>query len=204
MSEDALYRRMIGNFAGVSLRRTRRGQLSQHELQALSNANARVSRSNLRFLDVSRGAKTVSTVVAGVRREVRKHGIKLVIVDYLQKLKPSEKNEKRTYEVGDVSEKLHACASSTKTAVVCLAQLSRESEKDKGRMPKLSDLSDSSQIEKDADLVLLLHRDRAETRGEGSLIIAKQRDGECGLIQLFYDGQFCRFTELESKPDEID
>lgn len=201
MSEDALHRRLVGSLSGVSLHEIRRGNLNQREFEAITVANSRIARSNLRFLDVSAGG-SVSTVTAGIRREVRKSGIKLVVVDYLQKIKPSEKNEKRTYEVADVSERLKACAKSTGVALLCLAQVSRESEKDKGRLPRLSDLSDSSQIEKDADTVLLLHRDRSVREGEASLIIAKQRDGECGLLKMFYKGQFCRFTEMEREKPE--
>jgi replicative DNA helicase len=86
-------------------------------------------------------------------------------------------------------------ASDTKTAVVALAQLNRENEKDKGRVPRLTDLADSGQIERDADLVLLLNRERHEAQGEAVIAIAKQRDGECGLVPLWYDGQYCRFTD---------
>jgi len=73
--------------------------------------------------------------------------------------------------------------------------LNRENEKDKGRQPRLTDLADSGQIERDADLVMLLDRDRKEAKGEASIVIAKQRDGECGIVKLWYDGQFCRFSE---------
>jgi len=94
-----------------------------------------------------------------------------------------------------VSGKLKSIATDTKTAIVALAQLNRENEKDKGRIPRLTDLADSGQIERDADLVLLLNRDRNEPQGEAVIAIAKQRDGECGLINLWYEGQYCRFTD---------
>jgi len=83
----------------------------------------------------------------------------------------------------------------TGVAMLCLAQLNRENEKDKGRQPRLTDLADSGQIERDADLVMLLDRDRKAPSGEASVIIAKQRDGECGMVKLYYEGQFCRFTD---------
>jgi replicative DNA helicase len=123
--------------------------------------------------------------------------VKLVVVDYLQKIKCAEKSEKRTYEVAEVSGKLKDIATQTGVAVLCLAQLNRESEKDKGRLPRLTDLADSGQIERDADLVMLLDRDRKQASGEAQIVVAKQRDGECGLVKLHYEGQFCRFSEYQ-------
>ena len=97
-------------------------------------------------------------IAAIVRRLCRKHGIKLVVLDYLQKIKPASKQEKRTYEVGEVSGILKSLAAETGAAFLTLAQLNRESEKDKekgGRRPRLCDLADSGQIERDADTVRL-------------------------------------------------
>jgi len=80
-----------------------------------------------------------------------------------------------------------------------LAQLNRESEKDKNRLPRLADLGDSGQIERDADVVGLLHRDRnGDDPNKTILLVAKQRDGETGLVQLRYEPQYCQFTD----PDE--
>jgi replicative DNA helicase len=121
--------------------------------------------------------------------------LKLVLIDYLQKIHGSKAAEKKTYEIAEVSGRLKAIASDTKTAVVALAQLNRENEKDKGRVPRLTDLADSGQIERDADLVLLLNRERNQPNGEAIIAVAKQRDGECGLVPLWYEGQFCRFTD---------
>ncbi|MEI6872570.1 MAG: DnaB-like helicase C-terminal domain-containing protein, partial [Verrucomicrobiota bacterium] len=139
--------------------------------------------------------------VAAIRSNVRRFGIKLVVVDYLQKIMPSGRHEKRTYEVGEVSMKLKAVAASTGVALLCLAQLNRDTEKDKGRPPRLADLGDSKQIEQDADVVALLDRKRGEKVGDAALVIAKQRDGECGLVPLTFNGAFCRF---ETKGPEID
>ena len=197
MSEKALMRRLISSVSSVALRDLKTGELSDEQMRKVSAASSKVSKSPLHFLDVSQGA-SVATICAAVRRAVRRYQIKLVILDYLQKVKASERHEKRTYEVGDVSSKLKACASSTGAAMVTLAQLNRESEKDKGRAPRLADLADSGQIERDADTVCLLDRNRAESVGEAKLIVAKQRDGECGIVPLFYCGTYCRFTQSES------
>ena len=87
----------------------------------------------------------------------------------------------------------------TGAAFLTLAQLNRESEKDKGRMPRLTDLADSSQIERDGDTIMLIHRDRADKTGDTKIIVAKQRDGEVGMVNLIFNGMFCKF---ENKPIE--
>ena len=192
MSEKALMRRLVATVASVPMQAIKTGQLNQSQMSKMASAVARISASPLHFLDLSSSAK-IGTITATIRRSARKHGVKLVILDYLQKVHASGKYEKRTYEVAEVSGALKACAVSTQTAMLCLAQLNRESEKEKGRKPRLSDLADSGQIERDADTVCLLDRNRSEPKGQAQLIIGKQRDGECGVIELYYDGQFCRF-----------
>ena len=192
MSEKALMRRLVATVASVPMQAIKTGQLNQSQMSKMASAVARISASPLHFLDLSSSAK-IGTITATIRRSARKHGVKLVILDYLQKVHASGKYEKRTYEVAEVSGALKACAVSTQTAMLCLAQLNRESEKEKGRKPRLSDLADSGQIERDADTVCLLDRNRSDAKGQAQIIIGKQRDGECGVIDLFYDGQFCRF-----------
>lgn len=192
MSEKALMRRLVSTVASVPMQAIKTGQLNQNQMVKMTQAVTKISSSPLHFLDLSSNAK-IGTITATVRRAARKHGVKLVILDYLQKVHASGKHEKRTYEVAEVSGALKACAVATQTAMLCLAQLNRESEKEKGRKPRLSDLADSGQIERDADTVCLLDRNRSEPKGQAQLIIGKQRDGECGVIELYYDGQFCRF-----------
>ena len=192
MSEKSLMRRLVSTVASVPMQAIKTGQLNQNQMVKMTQAVSKISSSPLHFLDLSSNAK-IGTITATVRRAARKHGVKLVILDYLQKVHASGKHEKRTYEVAEVSGALKACAVATQTAMLCLAQLNRESEKEKGRKPRLSDLADSGQIERDADTVCLLDRNRSEPKGQAQLIIGKQRDGECGVIELYYDGQFCRF-----------
>lgn len=198
MSEKALMRRLVATVASVPMQAIKTGQLNQNQMVKMTQAVSKISSSPLHFLDLSSSAK-IGTITATVRRAARKHGVKLVILDYLQKVHASGKHEKRTYEVAEVSGALKACAVATQTAMLCLAQLNRESEKEKGRKPRLSDLADSGQIERDADTVCLLDRNRSEPKGQAQLIIGKQRDGECGVIELYYDGQFCRFEPALSQ-----
>ena len=194
MSKEAIFRRTVSAIGSISMQHLKSGDLSEGDMKSMMSASAKISTSPLWFLDGS-SSQSISAITASVRRAVRKHQVRLVIVDYLQKVKAADRSEKRTYEVAEVSGKLKDVAVQTGVAMLCLAQLNRESEKDKGRQPRLTDLADSGQIERDADLVMLLDRDRKETSGEAFIIIAKQRDGECGIVKLHYEGQFCRFSD---------
>jgi len=194
MSKEAIFRRSVASIGSVSMQSLKSGNLSEGDMRSMSMAAGKIASSPLWFLDGS-SSQSVASITANVRRAVRKHGVRLVIIDYIQKVKAADKAEKRTYEVAEVSGKLKDIAVQTGVAMLCLAQLNRENEKEKGRTPRLSDLADSGQLERDADCVMLLDRDRREAKGEASIIIAKQRDGECGVVKLWYDGQFCRFSD---------
>jgi replicative DNA helicase len=194
MSKEAIFRRSVASIGSVPMQSLKSGNLSEGDMRSMSVAAGKISSSPIWFLDGS-SSQSVASITANVRRAVRKHGVRLVIVDYIQKVKAADKAEKRTYEVAEVSGKLKDIAVQTGVAMLCLAQLNRENEKEKGRPPRLSDLADSGQLERDADCVMLLDRDRRESKGQASIIIAKQRDGECGVVKLWYDGQFCRFSD---------
>ena len=201
MSKRAIMRRLVSVVAGVAMQDLKSGQLNDGQKRSVSVANSKIANSPLHVVDLSGGA-TIGTVTAAIRRAKRKHGIAVAFVDYLQKIKANGKHEKRTGEVGEVSERSKQCAAGLSIPVVMMAQLNRESEKDKGRMPRLNDLGESGKLEQDADVVCLIHRDRMEPEGKASLIIAKQRDGETGIVNLWYEGRFCRFTEPQTKIEE--
>lgn len=193
MSPGSLLRRMASSWGRIPMNDLRRGTLSENHFKALAAYNRTCAEAPLYIVD-GVGGMTISDVVAVIRRAKRKHGVQLVILDYLQKVEPSTKHEKRTYEVAEVSKRLKGVAAKTGVALLTLAQLNRESEKDK-RPPRLSDLADSGQIERDGDMIALLHRDRGgENAHDAMLIIAKQRDGETGTVKLHFDGKYCRFT----------
>jgi replicative DNA helicase len=194
MSDESIVRRLVANVGLVPMQDIRTGEMTEGSFKSMGMASAKISSSPLHFVSGS-SASSIASLTAIIRRSVRKWGIKLVLIDYLQKIHGSKSAEKKTYEIAEVSGKLKAIAVDTKTAIVALAQLNRENEKDKGRPPKLTDIGESGQIERDADLVMLLNRDRTQPSGEAVIAIAKQRDGECGLVKLWYDGQFCRFSD---------
>ena len=196
MSDESIVRRMVSTVGSVPMQEIKTGEMTESGFRAMSVANSKIAASPLHFASGS-SVSNIASITALIRRSVRKWGIKLVIIDYLQKIHGSKAAEKRTYEIAEVSGKLKSVAVDTKTAIVALAQLNRENEKDKGRAPRLTDLADSGQIERDADLVLLLNRDRNQPKGEAIIVIAKQRDGECGIVKLHYNGEFCRFSDAD-------
>lgn len=198
MSEVALHRRLTSSFCKIPMWELKRGTVGQESSDEINAFNMMMKKVPLFYLDAVAGID-VNRLCAAVRRHVRKHGIKLVIIDYLQKIRPAQRQEKKTYEVGDVSGAVRALAVSTGAAFLTLAQLNRESDKDKGRLPRLSDLGDSKQIEQDADGVAMIHRPRSDHDGkqipgdQAVLIVNKQRDGETGTLELNFDGRYCRF-----------
>lgn len=200
MSKNALLRRLMADLASIPLSALKKCDLTEGQFKEQITNGVKVSNAKIYFHDASKG-ESIDAIVAAIRSNVRRFGIKLVVVDYLQKIMPGSRHEKRTYEVGEVSSKLKAVAASTGVAMLCLAQLNRDTEKEKGRPPRLADLGDSKQIEQDADVVALLDRKRGEKEGDAFLILAKQRDGECGIVPLTFRGEFCRF---ETKQQEID
>ncbi len=195
MSVAALMARMASSWTGIPMKVVKKGSYTDRDFAKFASFNVMASKAPLWTIDAV-GGIGLNQLCASIRRRVRKDKIKLVIIDYLQKVKPSEKQEKRTYEVAEVSMALKALAVKTGVCMVTLAQLNRESEKDKNpRPPRLSDLADSGQIERDADTVALIHRNRSDTTGATSLIIPKQRDGETGIVYLTFNSMLCRFED---------
>ena len=199
MSRTALMRRLMSSIMDIPMQTMRQGSFTEVEFRKISSFKGIMEKTPL-WIEEAVSGIDVNRLAAVVRRACRKQGVKLVLIDYLQKIRPAKRHEKRTYEVGEVSETLKALAVQTGAAFLTLAQLNRESELQKGRPPRLSDLADSGQIERDADMVALIHRKRDDATGETKLIIAKQRDGELGVVDLKFNGTYCRFENDFSIP----
>ena len=199
MSVAALARRMASDSGNIPAGHLKNGTMTEPDFKALTVFNGRLGKAPLTIHD-SRDLQSIDAALAEMRRNVDK-GVRLFCIDYIQKLKPSGTHEKRTYEVGEVSNLLQNFAQNHKVAVLCLAQLNRAPDQDKGRKPRLSDLADSAQLERDGDLIALIHRPRFGTDRNGdpiegtkaALLVAKSRDGEIGEIPLRFNGAFCRF-----------
>lgn len=196
MSVPAMVRRLAAGATGIPLGRLKSGRLTESDFHRLARFNADLAGAPVFWVDGIAGLD-LGQIAGAVREAHRTHGIRLVLVDYLQRVRPVERHEKRTYEVAAISAGLKSIAHRHNLALLALAQLNREPDKDgKGRPPRLSDLADSAQIERDADLVALLTRRKCEDNPDGrnaTLAVAKQRDGEIGIVRLYFNGATCRF-----------
>ena len=204
MTRDQLAQRMLSSEAGIKSEKLRTGELTDDEWTRLAQAGDALSKANIYFDETS--SITVPEMKAKLRR--MKH-IDLVVVDYLGLMKAAKKTENRVNEVSEITRNLKIMAKDLKVPVIVCAQLSRGTEaKGKSHKPALSDLRESGSIEQDADIVLFLYResyydnekaddeDRSdETRAE--CIVAKNRHGEIGTVDLHWDGQFTRFTSVD-------
>jgi replicative DNA helicase len=196
MSRQALAQRLICSEAMVNSHVLRSGQASQLDFQRIAAAMDKLTQAELWIDDTPR--LSIATLRARARRMKSQHGIGLVIIDYLQ-LMQGGRQESRVQEVSDISSGLKAVAKELEVPVLALSQLSRASEQRNDKRPQLSDLRDSGAIEQDADVVLFLYRegmhkpdiDKARTE----LIVAKNRNGPVGEIELIFNAEQTTFRE---------
>jgi replicative DNA helicase len=203
MSAESLVLRMMCSLARVNLRSIRDGFMSESDFPKLTSAAGRLSASKL-FIDATAGL-SILQLRARARRMAQHHGIKLFVIDYLQLLHSTTRRsqENRQQEIAEISSGVKALAKELNVPVIVLAQLNRELEKDKSRKPRLSDLRESGSIEQDADLVGLLYKPNSGDDEEGAvdegdglpvnLLIAKQRNGPTGDVNLTFLKPYTRF-----------
>jgi len=213
MSAEALVLRMMCSLARVNLRSIREGFMSEADFPKLTSAAGKLANAPL-FIDDSAGL-SILQLRARARRLHQQHGIKLFVVDYLQLLHSTARRaqENRQQEISDISSGLKALAKELKAPVLVLSQLNRELERDKSRKPRLSDLRESGAIEQDADVVGLLYKPNAGDDEEAAfgeeadgapvnLLIAKQRNGPTGDINLTFLRPYTRFESAAKVSDE--
>ncbi len=207
MSKSSLLRRMLASQALVSARNIQQGFIGREDRDKLINGLERLMESKI-FIDDTPGI-TLAEMRAKARRLKQQHGrLDLIVIDYLQLMTGSSSNargfENRTQEVSAISRGLKALAKEMKVPVLALSQLSRASEQRGGdKKPLLSDLRESGSIEQDADVVCFIHREEyydrenEDLKGKAEIIIAKQRNGPTGSVQLAYLADFTRFENLQ-------
>jgi len=207
MSKQALAQRLMCARAGVDSHRVRTGRLGEEDYRRLLDACDALGEAPL-YVDDTPGM-TVLQLRARARRLVAQHGVKAIVIDYLQLLTaPGSARESRQVEVSAISRSLKALARELNVPVVCLSQLNRGAEQREGHRPRMSDLRESGSIEQDADVIMLLHREEyyhqhdpdwvlenPEKEGLAELIIAKQRNGPTGVVDLFWDSRTTRFKQ---------
>jgi len=202
MSAQQLVQRLLCSRARVNLQNLRNGIMPKGAQQSLFKASTEYGQCRM-FIDDTAGL-SILELRAKARRLMDKHGLGLIVIDYLQLLKsPSKRGqENRQIEIAEISGGIKALAKELNIPIIVLAQLNRKSEDRGDGKPRISDLRESGSIEQDADVVGLLYRsayyakdeeDKAERGGESELIIAKQRNGPTGEVPLTFLSEFTRF-----------
>ena len=213
MTAESLVLRMLCSNARVNLRNIREGFMSESDFPKLTSSAGKMSSAPL-YIDDSPGL-SILQLRTRARRMWQQHGIKLFVIDYLQLLHSTSRRaqENRQQEIAEISSGIKALAKELKIPIIVLAQLNREMEKDKSRKPRLSDLRESGSIEQDADLVGLLYKPasddddapQTEDSPDGipvNLLIAKQRNGPTGDVQLTFLKPYTRFETAAKVSDE--
>ncbi|KPU26557.1 DNA helicase [Caloranaerobacter sp. TR13] len=200
MSKEQLVQRMLSIESHVEIQKIRNGQLSEDEWMRLVRAMGPLSQAKI-YIDDTPGI-TLSEMKAKCRRLKIENGLDLILIDYLQLMQGDGKTENRQQEISAISRGLKGLAREMDCPVVALSQLSRAPELRSDHRPILSDLRESGAIEQDADVVMLLYRDEyyhpdTDKKNIGEVIIAKQRNGPTGTVELVWMGQFTKFLNLE-------
>lgn len=199
MSATEISQRLIAAETSVPLTVIRKSKEMNNEgWKRINSVQARIGDTPL-YIDDSPNL-TLSEIRAKCRRMKAQLGIKLVIIDYLQLMTSGKKVENRQQEVSEFSRSLKLLAKELGVPVVALSQLNRGSEQSPDKKPQLSNLRESGSLEQDADIVLLLHRERfaeqGENRNDAEIHIAKHRNGEMRVLRVQFEGIYSRFSDM--------
>jgi len=227
MSAEQLATRLLAEEAGISGDRIRRGDIGQKDFDRFVQVSRDISGLPIHIDDTP--AITLSALRTRCRRLKRTKGLSLVVIDYLQLMRPAAgtRPENRVLEISAITQGLKALAKELSVPVLALSQLSRAVETREDKRPQLSDLRESGSIEQDADVVMFIYRDEyylaqrapkqmgfdseqkfqdaldkwqrdmEQVHNKAELFIAKQRHGPTGSIQLFFEGEYTRFADLD-------
>ncbi len=202
MSKEQLVNRMFSLESSVDAQKLRIGQLNDQEWERLIESAGVIGKSRLIIDD------TPGISIAELRSKCRKykleHDLSIIMIDYLQLMSGSGRNESRQQEISDISRSLKALARELNVPVIALSQLSRAVEQRPDHRPMLSDLRESGAIEQDADVVMFLYRDDyynhdTDKKGISEVIIAKQRNGPIGTVELAWLPEYTKFANLEHR-----
>lgn len=198
MTRLEVAQRETSRVSGVAVEKMRNGQLSDDDLSRVTAAATRMMDARMVIDDTP--ALSVREVRARAKQVQRKHGLALVVIDYLQLMRGHGDN--RTQEVGSITRGLKALAKEMGVPVVALSQLSRKCEERNDKRPLMSDLRESGEIEQDSDVVLMIYRDEfydedSDIKGVAELIVAKNRMGAVGKVLTAFDGPTTSFRNLD-------
>jgi len=206
MSQEEVVDRLISSEARVDLFKMKTGKLSAMDFELLAPAMDSLSRSEL-FIEDTPGTSVMRmrAILRRVLTETKSLG--LVVIDYLQLMESSIKNDNIVQQVSDISRSLKGLAREFEVPVIALSQLSRSVENRSPQIPRLSDLRESGSIEQDADVVMFIYREERENpdterKGIAEIHIAKQRNGPIGKVDLGFRKEYATFTNLDYHHNE--
>ncbi len=201
MSKEQLVNRLFSLESKVDAQKLRTGNLSDNDWERLIETAGVIGKSNLIIDD------TPGISIAELRSKCRKyrleHDLKMIIIDYLQLMSGSGRGgDSRQQEISDISRSLKALARELSVPVLALSQLSRAVEQRPDHRPMLSDLRESGAIEQDADVVMFIYRDEyynkdTEKKGIAEIIVAKQRNGPIGTVELVWLPEYTKFANMQ-------
>lgn len=199
MAAVQLLNRMLCSLGKINQQRFRNGDLEAEEWFRLTSTAALLNDSKV-FIDET-PALSPAEVRARCRRLKREHDLSLIVVDYLQLMQVPGTKENRTNEISEISRGLKALAKELHVPVIALSQLNRKLEERTDKRPVMADLRESGAIEQDADLILFIYRDEvynkdSSHKGKAEIIIAKQRNGPIGKVDLAFNGMYTRFDNF--------
>ncbi|WP_373475424.1 replicative DNA helicase [Sphingorhabdus sp.] len=217
MSADQLATRILAEQSGISSELLRMGKISREDFRELSRASRELQELPLYIDDTP--ALSIAALRTRARRLQRRHGIGLIVVDYLQLLQGSSRaNDNRVNEISEISRGLKTLAKELGVPVIALSQLSRAVEQREDKRPMLSDLRESGSIEQDADMVWFVFREdyyelmkkpdegtpafdawnekMERIHGVAELIVSKQRHGSTGRVRMKFEAKITKFSDL--------
>ncbi|MBK8458295.1 MAG: replicative DNA helicase [Phyllobacteriaceae bacterium] len=218
MSSEQLATRILSEQTEISSSKIRRGEITEADFEKLVACSQMMHKIPL-YIDQT-GGISIAQLSARARRLKRQRGLDVIVIDYIQLMTGSSKraNENRVQEITEITTGLKALAKELNTPIIALSQLSRQVESREDKRPQLSDLRESGSIEQDADVVMFVfreeyyiknrepkpgtedhlkwERDMDEARGKAEVIVAKQRHGPTGTVQLGFQAEYTRFFDL--------
>lgn len=206
MSKEQIVMRLLCSEAKVHNGRVRSGKLHESDFPRLVDAAARMANADIYIDDTA--ALPVLEMRAKARRLHRENPLSLIVVDYLQLMKGSSRNqERREQEISEITASLKAIAKELNIPVIALSQLNRAVETRTDRRPLMADLRESGAIEQDADIISFVYRDEvynpeSPDKGVAEIIIAKHRNGSVGTVRLGFQGEYTLFVNLEEDNNE--
>lgn len=206
MGAEQLVMRVLCAEGNIDAQRLRTGSLTDEDWGKLTMAMGSLSNTGI-FIDDTPGVR-ITDIRSKCRRLKQEHGLGMIMIDYLQLILGSGRSgENRQQEVSEISRSLKQLARELQVPVIALSQLSRGVEQRQDKRPMMSDIRESGSIEQDADIVAFLYRDdyydkESENKNIIEIIIAKQRNGPTGTVQLAFVKEYNKFVNIEQRYDE--